>query len=223
MQLNKQSPSKEPRHQAPGTLKKPLAVIYGHFSDITALKLSTELAIIASADENCICYIHRLNGRFLRMINLQPMLQSQPNSFIKYIRIHVEGYILFLTDKNYLIMVSVNFFENYTNLKELRLSKAMSKRISNDTQKQYQAVHEQYYNSILLNVQLEQQAQIRNIDFFEDKHIVYTVDTGDVFIIREFYRYFQPSNFEMDKSLGRSDEHNQDFLRNKEKLYSVKN
>lgn len=59
----------------------------------------------------------------------------------------------------------------------------MSKRISNDTQKQYQAVHEQYYNSILLNVQLEQQAQIRNIDFFEDKHIVLT-HSSDVQALR---------------------------------------
>lgn len=32
-------------------IKKPLAVLYGHFNDITAIKISQELAIIVSAEE----------------------------------------------------------------------------------------------------------------------------------------------------------------------------
>lgn len=92
-------------------IKKPLAVLYGHFNDITAIKISQELAIIVSAEESGICYIHRINGRFLRKINLVPLVKRRADQFIKYIRIHQDGYILLLTNLNYLIIITINFFE----------------------------------------------------------------------------------------------------------------
>lgn len=75
-------------------------------------------------------------------------------------------------------------------------------------------------SSVLINVQLEDaeipQALIRNIDFFDGSNIVYSTDRGEVWLIRNFSRYFQPNK--MNRQDGKDDDHNQQFLKAREAL-----
>ena len=83
--------------------KQRYAIIYGHAKEITALRVSEELGIIISVEIGGICLIHRVEGRFIRKIDLKAYLSHGAN--VKCIQVHENGFIMFLSTKNDLIIL----------------------------------------------------------------------------------------------------------------------